>query len=133
MVGNMKVCQLNHFNVCFCTLVVNAVVAELSCSSDLCVPQTVQYHYETNTLILVWRQGNFTLGGYSFGMLPTQNGYNITAVLNGEGGLSSNISFIANANNRTTTDCIDYVVDPYQCSLVIGGLHFHIIISIKLC
>ena len=94
-------------------------------NSDLCVPQTFQYHCETNTTNLLWRQGIVTLGGFlKFGgKQPTQPGYTITTVQNDGGGLSSSISFMAYSNNGTTIHCIDPTAldgSIYNCSLTQG-------------
>ena len=105
---------------------VNGVVTELSCSSDSCIPQTVQYHCETNTTTLIWQQGVNTLGGsYQGAALPAENRYTTTIVPKDGGGISSNISFMADANNGTTIHCIDRNIDSdsiymYNCSLIIG-------------
>ena len=103
----------------------NAVVTELSCASE-CIPQIVQYHYETNTMNLVWQQGGLILGGFTFGvMLNTQDGYNITIAPNDGGSFSSNISFMSDRNNGTTISCVDLTAgfdSTYHCSLIIGEL-----------
>ena len=104
----------------------NAVVTELSCSSDSCIPQTVQYHCETNTTSLIWQQGTNTLGGTLPGIKMPGNCYTITVVSKDGGGISSNISFMADGNNGTTIHCIDPNTgfdDTYNCSLIIGKFY----------
>ena len=116
---------------CFCmytkflnSLIVHAVVTELSCSSNVCIPQTVQYHCETNSMNLQWQQGSVILAGISFGgMKLPKEGYNVTLVTKDGGGLSSNISFVADGNNGTTIHCVDSMAgfnSTYNCSLIIG-------------
>ena len=109
----------------------NAVVTELSCPSDPCIPQTVQYHCEASTMNLLWVQGNFILGGFTFGIMSvSQDGYNITIVPKDGGGLASNISFMADGNNGTTIHCVDYTAgfdSTYHCSLIIGEFYTYII------
>ena len=107
--------------------IVNAVVTELSCFSGPCVPQTVQYHCETNASNLLWLQGSITLGGIVYGITSTsQDGYNITIVPKDGGGLTSNISFMADGNNGTTIHCVDYTAgfdSTYHCLLIIGEFY----------
>ena len=106
----------------------NAVVTELSCFSESCVPQTVQYHCETNTMILIWQKGNVLLGGFGVvSMLEDEKGYNVTIASNDGGGFSSNISFMADDNNGTTILCTDLDSSgsiTNHCSLVIGEFYF---------
>ena len=63
------------------------------------------------------------LGGFvAGGMITSKDGYDIT-IANKDGGLSSNISFVADGNNGTTTHCIDPTVgldNTLNCSLLIG-------------
>ena len=98
-------------------------MTELSCTSE-CVPQTVQYHCETNTMNLVWQLGDLILGGDHFGVMQVaEDGYNMTIVSKDGGGFSSNISFMADGNNGTTIYCVDYTAgfdSSYHCSLIIG-------------
>ena len=113
-------------------------MTELSCSSDQCVPQIVQYHCETNTTTLLWQQGNTVLGGITLGetkQLPVE-GYNVTVVLKDGGGTSSNITFMADSNNGTTILCVDPSSNPveaYNCSLIIGKFYFAIIPKFHWC
>ena len=108
----------------------NGVVTELSCSSNICVPQTVQYHCETNTTTLAWQNGTTALGGFNHvNKLPTMKGYNITIVHKDGGGISSNISFMADGNNGTTIHCVDFTAggdNTYNCTLIykIGMFNF---------
>ena len=114
---------------------VSGVVTELSCSSELCVPQIVQYHCETSTMNLLWQKGpDVTLGGLAIGItFPSLDGYSITITIK-DGGFSSNISFMADGNNETTVQCVDLSVgfdDTHNCLLTIG--EFYLISTSKYC
>ena len=104
-------------------LAVNAVVTSLSCS-EACEAHPVQYHCETSTMNLIWEQEGLTLGGFSFNFTTlSKDGYSVTIVPNNNGGLSSNITFIAHSNNGSPIHCIDYTVGfdmAYNCSIIIG-------------